>query len=160
MTNQSQICTEAPAYFDLHITGLGYVNRLREVPVKRGEAFWACDIAALHGAKEAVQTTYFDCRISGTEAETVIKRCDKALKEKRKVLIGFKLGDLYAEPFVYDNGKKKGQTGISLKARLLFIHWIKIDGELVYKAPAKTASDPLNSEAEHLEAEDQNDVVA
>ena len=37
------------SFFDLHITGLGYLNRIREVKPKKGEAFWACDIAALNG---------------------------------------------------------------------------------------------------------------
>jgi len=85
------------AYFDLHISGLGYLNRIREVLVKRGEPFWACDIAALHGAKEDVQTTRFDCRVSGSEAEKLIKRCEQAEKEHKKILIGFKLGDQYPD---------------------------------------------------------------
>ncbi len=37
------------SYFDLHITGLGYLNRIREVKPKKGDAFLACDIAALNG---------------------------------------------------------------------------------------------------------------
>ncbi|MFA6094345.1 MAG: STY4534 family ICE replication protein [Candidatus Paceibacterota bacterium] len=128
-------------YFDLHITGIGYVNRIREVSVKRGDAFWACDIAALHGASDDVEYTRFDCRVSGETAEKLIKRCDKAEKDNKKVLIGFKLGDLYAETFVFEKGAKQGETGVSLKARLLYITWIKVDGETVYKAPIKTVPD-------------------
>lgn len=134
-------------YFDLHVSGVGYLNRVREVPVKRGGSFWACDIAALHGSKEDVQTTRFDCRVSGTEATTLIQDCEQAVTDKQKVLIGFKLGDLYAETFVYQTGDKKGQTGVSLKARLLFISWIKVDGETVYKAPVKTNADASENEA-------------
>ncbi|WP_404360379.1 STY4534 family ICE replication protein [Methylotuvimicrobium sp. KM1] len=124
-------------YFDLHVQGVGYVNRIREVPVKRGENFWACDIAALHGAEDAIEYTRFDCRVSGSEAAKLIKRLDKACRDKKKILIGFKLGDLYAETFVYEKGDKAGQTGVSLKARLLYISWIKVDGESVYIAPPK-----------------------
>ena len=36
------------SYFDLHITGLGYLNRIREVKPKKGDSFLACDIAALN----------------------------------------------------------------------------------------------------------------
>ena len=36
-------------YFNLHITGLGYLNRIREVTPKKGESFLACDIAAING---------------------------------------------------------------------------------------------------------------
>ena len=121
-------------YYDLHIHGVGYVNRIREVPVRRGDSFWACDISALHGAADAVEYTRFDCRVSGTEASKLIKRLEKACQEEKKILIGFKLGDLYAESFEYRQGKKKGETGVSLKARLLYISWIKVDGESVYTA--------------------------
>src|SRR5690606_14410667 len=37
------------SYFDLHITGLGYLSRIREVKPKKGDSFLACDIAALNG---------------------------------------------------------------------------------------------------------------
>ena len=46
-----------------------------------------------------------------------------------KVLIGFTLSDLYAESFTYKNGDKAGETGVSLKARLLSIAWAKVDGQ-------------------------------
>lgn len=127
-------------YFDLHVHGVGYVNRIREVPVKRGDNFWACDIAALHGAEDAIEYTRFDCRVSGAEAAKLIQKCSKACEEKKKILIGFKLGDLYAETFVYERGNKAGQTGVSLKARLLYISWIKVDGDSVYIAPPKESS--------------------
>jgi CRISPR/Cas system-associated endoribonuclease Cas2 len=132
MTTSTQ--NNAEKYYDLHIHGVGYVNRIREVQVKRGDSFWACDISALHGAADAVEYTRFDCRVSGAEAAKLIKRLDKACQEEKKILIGFKLGDLYAESFVYEKGKKQGETGISLKARLLYISWIKVDGESVYTA--------------------------
>ncbi|MBF7052257.1 DUF3577 domain-containing protein [Halomonas sp. KAO] len=124
-------------FFDLHITGLGYLNRIREVKPKRGEAFWACDIAALNGPADDVGYTRFDCRISGRDAEVLVKRCRQAVYEGRKVLIGFKLGDLWTDTFIYSKGDKAGQTGVSLKARLLFISWIKVNGEMVYQAPRR-----------------------
>ncbi|HCE3964969.1 TPA: DUF3577 domain-containing protein, partial [Pseudomonas aeruginosa] len=34
----------------------------------------------------------------------------------------------------YEKGEKKGQSGASLKGRLLFISWIKVDGTTVYDA--------------------------
>lgn len=125
----------ATGFFDLHITGLGYLNRIREVKPKRGDAFWACDIAALNGPADDVGYTRFDCRISGREAEALVKRCRQAVYQGRKVLIGFKLGDLWTDMFTYSRGDKAGQPGVSLKARLLLISWIKVDGEMVYQAP-------------------------
>jgi len=152
MTNSTQN-QNTTKYYDLHIHGVGYVNRIREVPVKRGDSFWACDISALHGAEDAIEYTRFDCRVSGSEAAKLIKRLDKACQEEKKILIGFKLGDLYAEPFVYRKGNKQGETGVSLKARLLYISWIRVNGEPVYTAPAKTeTAEPEPEQSSQAEA--------
>ena len=120
-----------PKYFDLHVTGIGYLNRAREVPVKRGQPFLAVDVSALHGEADNVEYTRFDCRVSGKEAQAIVRQLMPAIEAERKVLVGFKLGDLYAETFTYQRGEKQGQTGVSLKARLLRITWAKVDGESV-----------------------------
>ena len=119
-------------YFDLHIQGIGYLNRVREVKPSRSEPFWATDIAAIFGSADNVQRTRFDCRVVGTEAKRVIAHAKKHVDADRKVLVAFKLGDLYAETFTFEKGDKAGTTGISLKARLLRIDWVKVDGETVY----------------------------
>lgn len=129
--------TTQPSYFDLHITGLGYLNRIREITPKKGQPFLACDIAALTGPSTDVDYCRFDVRVSGAEAQDLIRRCAEAVAAERKVLIGFRLGDLWADVFTYAKGKRAGQQGVSLKARLLFVSWIKIDGVEVYKAEPK-----------------------
>lgn len=129
------------SYFDLHITGLGYLNRIREVKPKKGDAFLACDIAALNGPSDSPEYRRFDVRVSGSEAQHLVRRCEQAVEAERKVLIGFRLGDLWADTFTYSKGKRAGEQGVGLKARLLFVSWIKVDGELVYKAEPKTAEE-------------------
>ena len=128
---------EAVTYFNLHTSGIGYLNRVREVPVRRGPPFMACDIAALHGASDAVEYTRFDCKVAGGEAERLIRQYWDAVKAEKKVLLAFRIGDLWIDPFLYEKGEKQGQPGASLKGRLLFIDWIKVDGKLEYKAPAR-----------------------
>jgi len=135
------------SFFDLHITGLGYLNRIREVKPKKGEPFLACDIAALNGPSNAPEYRRFDVRVSGSEAQHLVRRCEEAVKAERKVLIGFRLGDLWTDIFTYSKGKNAGQQGVSLKARLLFVSWIKIDGEMVYKAEPKTTDDAASEDA-------------
>ena len=120
-----------PKYFDLHTTGIGYLNRVREVKPERGQAFLAVDISALHGRADSVEHTRFDCRVSGRMAQEIVRSLMPAIEAERKVLVGFKLGDLYAEAFTYERGKRQGEIGISLKARLLKIAWAKVDGEPV-----------------------------
>lgn len=119
---------DAPkTHFDLHTTGIGYLNRVREVKVKKG-SFWACSLAALHGEIDNPETTYFDCKIEGKEALERVKFLMDAVERKAKVVVSFKVGDIYAESFVYQAGDKAGQTGVSIKGRLLQIRSAKIDG--------------------------------
>ena len=119
-------------YFDLHTSGVGYLNRVRLVEPGRGKPFLAVDISAIHGDVENVEYTRFDCRVSGSAAKDAIMALKDAIEDKNtKVLVGFKLGDLYAETFTYKRGEKAGQTGISLKARLLQVHWAQVNGERV-----------------------------
>jgi hypothetical protein len=135
--------TPSQSYFNLHVSGLGYVSRIREVTVKRGSPFLACTIAALHGAADNVEYTKFDCRVSGAEAEKLIRRCMDAVNADKKVLLGFNLGDLY--PDLYE--KKDGTPGVALKARLLRIDWIKVDGNSVYTALPRDAAGAEAAEA-------------
>lgn len=149
------------SYFDLHITGLGYLNRIREVQPRKGDAFLACDIAALNGPSDSPDYRRFDVRVSGSEAQHLIRRCQQAVEAERKVLIGFRLGDLWADTFTYSKGKRAGEQGVSLKARLLFVSWIKVDGQLVYKAEPKatddTSPEPVSAVAKDAPA--SNDVT-
>jgi len=127
--NSQNTTSQEAKYFDLHATGIGYLNRVREVPVKRSQPFLAVDISALHGDSEDIQYTRFDCRVSGSDAKTIIEQLMPVINDDNKVLIGFKLGDLYVDTFTYKSGDKAGQTGVSLKARLLRIDWVKVNGK-------------------------------
>lgn len=126
------------SYFDLHITGVGYLNRVREVPArpgsKRHKPFLACLIAALNGPSNDVAKKYIDCTVPAEDAAHLVRRCKDAVDQNRKVFIGFRVGDPWIDPFVYKNGDRKGQPGYSWKARLLLIHFINVDGVRVYTA--------------------------
>ena len=76
------------SYFDLHITGLGYLNRIREVKPKKGDAFLACDIAALNGPSDEVSYVRFDTRVSGTEAQHLVRRCIQAVDAETMTALG------------------------------------------------------------------------
>lgn len=142
-------------YFDLHINGIGYLNRARVVEPKKGAPFLAVDITAIHGNSDNLQKTRFDCRVSGTEAKKVIEQYMAQINDqgrmagdgttlRHKVLAGFRLGDLYTDVFTYGKGDRKGTTGVSLKARLLRLDWVKVDGTTVYEANAETAADEMS----------------
>jgi hypothetical protein len=153
---QRRFIMSEKTYFDLHITGVGYLNRIREVKPKKGEPFLACDIAALNGASDKVSYVRFDTRVSGADAQHLVRRCKEAVEAEQKVLIGFKLGDLWTDIFTYAKGKHAGEQAVSLKARLLFISWIKIDGELIYKAEKPETPEVDAAEAEDFETNAEN----
>lgn len=120
---------ENDKYFDLHTTGIGYLNRVREVTPKEGTPFLAVTVAAIHGSASNVQHTYFECGVYGEQAQKLVRELKPAVEGDSKVLIGFTLSNLKAESFTFKQGDKAGQTGVNLKARLIKIAWVKVDGE-------------------------------
>ena len=130
---------ETKQYFDLHIQGIGYLNRIREVTPKEGSPFLSVTIAALRGSVDNAQYTHFECHVSGKQAQQIVRQLKPAVEGSLKVLIGFTLSDLFAESFTFKNGDKAGETGISLKARLLRIAWAKVDGQPFYTAQDNAA---------------------
>ena len=146
---------EATTYFDLHTTGIGYLNRIREVTPKKGSSFLACSVAALHGKSDDVEYTYIDCRVSGADASKLVRRCKAAVDANKKVLISFRIGDIWLDQFVYEKGERKGQTGYGLKGRLLYISMIKVDGQLVYQAKPLTAEGEGNTQPLQTDSTDE-----
>ncbi len=120
-------------YFDLYTNGIGYLNRVREVNPKEGAPFLSVTISALRGSVDNVQYTHFECHVSGKQAQKIVRQLMPSVEDKKKVLIGFKLSDLYGETFTYKNGDKAGETGMNLKARLLRLSWAKVDGQSFYQ---------------------------
>ena len=66
------------------------MNRVREVKPQRTQPFLAVDIFALHGSADNVEYNRFDCRVSGKEAQEVIRSLMPAVEADRKVLVGFR----------------------------------------------------------------------
>lgn len=124
-------------FYDLHVTGLGYLNRVRLVKPGKGNAFLACAISALRGewnkdGSIKPDTTRFDVRVYGEDAIKAVEMLKPHGDEKRKIMIQFKLGDVYPEVFQYDKDTqyhKKGDTGVMIKGRLLKIAKAWVDGE-------------------------------
>ena len=130
---------ENAKYFDLHTQGLGYLNRIRDVTPNEGTPFLSVTIAALRGSVDNAQYTHFECRVSGKKAQELVRQLKPTVEGSSKVLVGFTLSDLHAETFTFKNGDKAGETGISLKTRLLRIAWAKVDGQPFYTAQEDAA---------------------
>ena len=130
MSESSQASSQ-PSYFNLHVEGVGYLNRVRTVKPKKGQEFLACTVAALRGSDSDVSYTKFDCRVSGADAQAIVKRLENDVAADKAVIIGFRIADIYPEMFTFEKGDRKGQPGVSIKGRLLRIKFAKVNGESI-----------------------------
>ena len=128
------------SYFNLHIDGLGYLSNIREINTATG-SFLSCTINALHGSTEKPEYTRFDVTVSGKQTSSLIRRCQNAVNEEKKVLIGFKLSNLTADVFTLTKGDHAGESRASLRARLIKISFIKVGQNMVYKAEKPESAD-------------------
>lgn len=159
MTTQTQ--QNQNSFFNLHTSGIGYLNNIREVPSKKGNPYISCNIAALKGDSSNPEYTFFNVNVAGEQNEKLIKCCISAVESNKKVLISFTLGDLWTESFVYDKDSKyhkKGDIGVMLKARLIRIKSIKVDGKLVYQEKQKQHSAPAQKTAPQYQSEPVGDA--
>ncbi|GKT25132.1 DUF3577 domain-containing protein [Acidovorax sp. SUPP3334] len=145
--------TQGNDYFNLHTNGIGYLNRVRWVETKNGgrraDPFLACSISALRGNADKPDYTYFDLRVSGDEAIAMVERLGVDVQEQRKVVLSFRIGDIYPHLYERDeldqNRRKTGRKEMAtlIKGRLLLINSITIDGENVYRREADAPQDDL-----------------
>jgi hypothetical protein len=134
---------------NIRISGLAYVNRVRE---KDGR--WFASLSALRGKVDEVEYTHFDTEVLGHDAQEIIRSLAQAVEAKKKVLVGFRAQDLTADTFVYKKGPHAGETGVSLRTHLVDVAWAKVDGELVYKAPERASGAEDQGQETAREGED------
>lgn len=120
------------------VTGAGCLGMLREYRSRRdGKKLLFVDIN--------VNGTRYSCIFSGNEDErAVLQMLELAVVMKKHVTLGFALGDLHPEAFIYTSGSRAGQPGVSLKARLLSVSWAKVDGKEIYRAVAGGTGEHLD----------------
>ena len=143
MSESSQASSQ-PSYFNLLVEGVGYLNRVRTVKPKKGQEFLACTVAALRGSDSDVSYTKFDCRVSGADAQAIVKRLEDDVAAEKAVIIGFRIADIYPEMFTFEKGDRKGQPGVSIKGRLLRIKFAKVNGKSI-DVPQPASADEAES---------------
>jgi hypothetical protein len=142
--SESTQASSKPSYFNLHVEGVGYLNRVRTVKPKKGQEFLACTVAALRGSDSDVSYTKFDCRVSGADAQAIVKRLEDDVAAEKAVIIGFRIADIYPEMFTFEKGDRKGQPGVSIKGRLLRIKFAKVNGKSI-DVPQPASADEAES---------------
>jgi hypothetical protein len=82
MSEQSQ-ATNQSSFFNLHVEGVGYLNRVRTVKPKKGQEFLACTVSAMRGSTDDIAYTKFDCRVSGAEAQKIVKQLEADVADEK-----------------------------------------------------------------------------
>ncbi len=141
------------SFYDLHISGIGFLNRIRMVTPKNGNPFMAVTVGlqdgeVVEGDYSKVSTSYLDCRVFGSRAFDILN--DHVLEgdvdqENTMIRAVVKTGGLDVDSFTYAQGPKQGQTGVSLRSRLLQVKHLYIGGNEVdlsgYQDANKQAGD-------------------
>lgn len=124
---------QATSAFNLIIEGVGYLNRVREVPIRKGQPYLACTVNALMGVEGSVEYVSIDCKIVGRQAIDAIKLLRQSVDNRAKVIVGFRASDPRPDFYEYErNGEKVQVEGF--KARLLQLTFAKVNGQ-VFEIP-------------------------
>ncbi len=143
MTANTSSANDKTEYFNLTLKGLGYLSNIRQVNHQNG-TFLSCVVNALSGPTDSPSYVRFDVTVAGKEATSLIARCQKAVDEDRKVLIGFTMSNPSTDIFTLNRGEHAGEQRVSLKARLIKVEWIKIGQDMVYKTEKSESIPPQN----------------
>ncbi|EON4224283.1 STY4534 family ICE replication protein [Escherichia coli] len=143
MTANTSSANAKTEYFNLILKGLGYLSNIRQVNHQNG-TFLSCVVNALSGPTDSPSYVRFDVTVAGKEATSLIARCQKAVDEDRKVLIGFTMSNPSTDIFTLNRGEHAGEQRVSLKARLIKVEWIKIGQDMVYKTEKSESIPPQN----------------
>ncbi|EFI6621927.1 TPA: DUF3577 domain-containing protein [Escherichia coli] len=143
MTANTSSANAKTEYFNLTLKGLGYLSNIRQVNHQNG-TFLSCVVNVLSGPTDSPSYVRFDVTVAGKEATSLIARCQKAVDEDRKVLIGFTMSNPSTDIFTLNRGEHAGEQRVSLKARLIKVEWIKIGQDMVYKTEKSESIPPQN----------------
>jgi hypothetical protein len=138
MTTQTQN-TQAQ-YINFHAEGVAYVNRFRENETRNGDTFCSVTLGFLHGQVGQVgskimkpSVTYIDCNIRNAEICELFKQHKNAINGEVKVTAVAKISDIYAADPFETTVKGKKQMVSAIKARLIGLKQLKIDGRVVWQ---------------------------
>lgn len=121
-----------PKAFNLILEGIGYLNRVRWVPVKKGPSYLCCTINAMMGVENEIEYVAIDCRVVGRQAIAVVEQLTDDVNAKAKVIVGFRASDPMPDFYTFEDAKTKEQVERrGFKARLLQITLAKVNGQRV-----------------------------
>lgn len=114
------------------IAAMGYLAGVREVDHGK-KSFLACDINLVEGPADGAGYRRFSCIVVGEKAKELIEDLCEDVKQEHKILMGVILRGFKPTIFTYQKGKHQGESDVSFQSNLMYIDWIHINGQEVYK---------------------------
>ena len=150
MTNQANTQTTLPSYFDFIAKGLAYINRFRVVEPDEGDSYAAVTLNVLHGKSNKVRYSPVDCIVNGSEAKELLQKYQTEINsDTTKVFACICIGDMTSKLYKPSSGTYAGQPRPIIKARLLKVTNLSINGELV-QSTVGTKDDNAGTEPQVL----------
>jgi len=115
------------------IAAMAYLAGIREVD-NGGNTFLACDLNIVEGpANGGAEYRRFSCIVVGETAQELISSLQEDLAREEKILMGVILRGLKPRIFEYQKGKREGELDVSFQSSLMYIDWIRIGKDDVYR---------------------------
>lgn len=127
-------------YFNFTADAVAYVNEVKVVRPKKGNAFISLKVAILEGENGDTKA-YCDLILVGKQAQKVIFALENVWPQGYQDnglawFAGLRIGSLYAKPYL----SKKGEPKAVLGGRLIAIKWLKIGDEQIEVPEWRTES--------------------
>lgn len=110
---------QGKSYFNLHTSGIGFLQRAREVTPEDADPYLSVTVAALVGPRADPVYRYFDVKVSGAEAQQLVSKYLGLDDPRRRPLVRFRIGDSWSDTYIRSKGERKGEVATTLKGRLL-----------------------------------------
>ncbi len=130
--NSSRNATQKRKWISSSIAAMAYLAGIREVE-SGNKTFLACDINVVEGPRDGASYRRFSCIIAGEKAREVVLSCEESLEQERPVLMGVLLRGFKPHIYEHTKGKYEGELDVSFQSSLMYIDWVRIDGQEVYK---------------------------
>jgi len=131
-SRQSNRSKPQKQWINTSIAAVAYLQDFREI-TKGERTFMVCDLNLVENTSKGNIYHRCSCYVVGEEAQKRLWELDQDLEEERQILMGVLMRGLKPQIFEYDQGKRKGDLAVSFQSSLMYIDWIRVDGEQIYK---------------------------